>query len=80
MPTTMRPMAEPAAEEGTEARDDGCGAGWGVAPGAGSQHGEEEVATLGEVVGWSCPGFVDGFGLSGSPPHPGVMLEFVAHG
>jgi hypothetical protein len=46
MPTTMRPVPSQAAEEGAEAGDAG---GRGVAPGAGGQHGEEEVAAA-EVV------------------------------
>jgi hypothetical protein len=46
MPTTMAADAEPAAKERTEAGDDGRRAGWGVAPGAGGEHGENEVAAL----------------------------------
>jgi hypothetical protein len=42
--------AEPAAEEGAEGGNDGGRAGRGVAPGAGGQHGEEEVAAATQVV------------------------------
>jgi hypothetical protein len=43
--------AQPAAEERAEAGDHRRGAGRGVAPGAGGEHGEEDVAAVTEVVG-----------------------------
>ena len=71
------PDPEPAAEEGAEGSDEGRGAGRAIAPGAGGEHGEEDVAAMRplRITGRKCHGYLilQNVMMCFPPSHPSYL-------